>query len=226
MGPVSLEGSLDVFKLPDVLAFLNSTRKTGMLTLRQADKDAYVFFRAGAVVYAASNQENLRLAPILQRRKKLPREKAAEIDDLMLRSGGRWGDIALQTGALTPSELDDYLKVQVSEVIYDAFVWKGGDFTFYDGIDLPPQAVTISIDLSNLIMEGARRIDEWAECLRLLPESDIVFRVVADPEAEKITLSLEEWRILFLINGQRTLEEQLDGLRRLTATGIRRLARA
>ena len=207
MGPVSLEGSLDVFKLPDVLAFLNSTRKTGMLTLRQADKDAYVFFRAGAVVYAASNQENLRLAPILQRRKKLPREKAAEIDDLMLRSGGRWGDIALQTGALTPSELDDYLKVQVSEVIYDAFVWKGGDFTFYDGIDLPPQAVTISIDLSNLIMEGARRIDEWAECLRLLPESDIVFRVVADPEAEKITLSLEEWRILFLINGQRTLEE-------------------
>jgi len=178
-----------------------------MLTLRMEEKDAYVFFRAGAVVYAASNQESLRLGSILLRRKKLSRDKAAEIDDLMLRSGGRWGDLALQTGALTQSELDDYLKVQVSEVIYDAFVWKGGDFSFYDAIDLPPQAVTISIDLSNLIMEGARRIDDWAECLRLVPDSEVVFRVVADPEAEKITLSLDEWRILFLINGQRTLEE-------------------
>ena len=56
MGPVSLQGSLDVFKLPDVLAFLNSTHTTGMLTLRMEEKDAYVFFRAGAVVYAASNQ--------------------------------------------------------------------------------------------------------------------------------------------------------------------------
>ena len=56
-------------------------------------------------------------------------------------------------------------------------------------------------------MEGARRIDEWAECLRLLPDSSVVFRVFADPETEKITLSLDEWRILFLINGQRTLEE-------------------
>jgi hypothetical protein len=207
MGSVSLHGSLDVFKLPDVLSFLQSTSRTGMLTLTLAEKEAYVFFRAGSVVYAASNQETLRLGPILLRQKKLEPEKAAEIDDLMLRKGGRWGDLALQSGAVNQSQLDEFLKVQVSEVIYDAFVWKSGDFSFYDGIDLPRDAVTISIDLSNLIMEGARRIVEWEECLRLLPDSSIVFRAVADPAAEKITLSLDEWKILFLINGQRTLEE-------------------
>jgi hypothetical protein len=207
MGPVSLQGNLEAFKLPDVLSFLNSTHRTGMLTFRLAEKEAYVFFRGGAVIYAASNQEALRLGPLLLRKKKLTHEKAAEIDDLMLRSGGRWGDLALQNGAMNQSDLDDYLKIQVSEVIYDAFVWKSGEFSFYEGIDLPPDAVTISIDLSNLIMEGARRIDEWAECLRLLPDSSVIFHVVVDPEAEKITLSLDEWRILFLINGQRTLEE-------------------
>ena len=207
MGSGSLQGSLDVFKLPDVLAFLHSTHKTGMLTLTFGEKEAYVFFRAGSVVYAASNQEALRLGPILVRKKQLSREKADEIDDLMLRSGGQWGDLAMQSGAVDQLHLDDFLKVQISEVIYDAFVGKSGDFAFFDGIDLPPHAVTISIDLSNLIMEGARRIDEWEECLRLLPDSSVVFKVVADPEAEKITLSLDEWKILFLINGQRTLEE-------------------
>ncbi len=207
MSPVSLQGSLDPFKLPDVLTFLHSTRKTGMLTLTLAEREAYVFLRNGEVVYAASNQESLRLGPMLVRKKKLSRAQAEEIDDLMLRSGGRFGDIALQNGILSQSQLDDFLKVQVSEVIYDAFVWKSGDFGFYDGIDLPKHAVTIAIDLSNLIMEGARRIDEWEECLRLLPDSSVVFRAAADPETENITLSLDEWKILFLINGQRSLEE-------------------
>lgn len=207
MSTVSLRGSLDSFKLPDLLAFLHSTGKTGMLTATQAAKEAYVFFRAGAVVYAASNQEALRLGPLLVRKKKISRDQAEEVDDLMLRSGGRFGDIALQKGVLNESQLDDFLKVQVSEVIYDAFVWKSGDFSFYEGIDLPARAVTISIDLTNLIMEGARHINEWEECLRLLPDSSVVFRVASNPEAEKITLSLDEWKILFLVNGQRTLED-------------------
>ena len=86
MGPVSLQGNLEAFKLPEVLSFLNSTERTGMLTLRLEEKDAYIFFRGGEVIYAASNQEALRLGPILIRKKKLTREKADEIDDLMLRS--------------------------------------------------------------------------------------------------------------------------------------------
>jgi hypothetical protein len=203
----SLQGSLDSFKLPDILTFLSTTRNTGMLTLRRDEREAYVFFRAGALVYAASNQESLRLGPILTRKKKLNREQAAEIDDVMLRSGGGFGDIALQRGIVTQSQLDEYLKIQVAEVIYNAFVWKGGDFGFYDGIDLPANAVTISIDLSNLIMEGARHIEEWEECIRLLPDSSVVFHVAGSPEAEKITLSVDEWKILFMINGQRTLED-------------------
>lgn len=204
---LSLQGSLDSFKLPEVLNFLNTSGKTGMLTLTLAEREAYVFFRAGAVVYAASNQESLRLGPILVRKKKISGAQAAEIDDLMLRSGGRFGDIALQNGILSQAQLDEFLKIQVAEVIYDGFLWKTGEFAFYDGIDLPANAVTISIDLPNLIMEGARRIEEWEECLRLLPDSSIVFRAVANPDSEKITLSLDEWKILFLINGQRTLEE-------------------
>ncbi|HVR39481.1 MAG TPA: FHA domain-containing protein, partial [Thermoanaerobaculia bacterium] len=58
-----------------------------------------------------------------------------------------------------------------------------------------------------LIMEGARRIEEWEQAVRLLPDKSVVFRVVTQPKDEKITLTADEWKILFLINGQRTLEE-------------------
>jgi hypothetical protein len=70
--------------------------------------------------------------------------------------------------------------------------------------------VTISIDLGNLIMEGARRIEEWEQCLKLLPDQSMVFRVVVAPRDEKITLTAEEWKILFMINGQRTIKELCD----------------
>ena len=206
MSSTSLQGSLDSFKLPDVLAFLNSAKKTGMLTVTADEREAYVFFRSGAVVYAASNQRTLRLGAILLQKKIRTPEQCDAIDELVV-GGDRFGDLIVEQGILTAEQLDDFLKIQVSEVIYDCFIWKKGSFAFFDGIDLPVHAVTISIDLTNLIMEGARRIAEWEQCFRLLPDSSVVFRAVSSPDAEKITLSLDEWKILFLINGQRTLED-------------------
>ena len=207
MSMVALQGSLDSFKLPDVLTLFSTTHKTGMLTVANEGREAYIFCREGQVVYAASNQESLRLAALLTRRKQLSKTQAERIDDLMLRGGGRFGDIAVREGILTPTKLDESLKIQVSEVLYDTFLWKAGTFSFYEGFDLPRDAVTISVDLPNLIMEGARRIQEWEQCLQLLPDSTVIFRVVTRPEAEQITLSSEEWKVLFLINGQRSLEE-------------------
>jgi len=207
MSNASLAGSLAAFKLPDIFTFVATTRKTGMLTLAAGENEAYVFFRGGEIVYAASNQESLRLGSILLRKKKITREESAAIDASIVNGGGRFGEVALQQGVFTQEQIDDYLKVQVAEVVYDAFVWNEGTFGFYDGFDLPPRAVTITIDLANLIMEGARRIEEWEHCLALLPDSSVVFRVVSDPQTEKITLSLDEWKILFLINGQRSLED-------------------
>ncbi|MEA2571347.1 MAG: hypothetical protein QOI24_3348 [Acidobacteriota bacterium] len=204
----SLQGSLHSFKLPDVLSFLATTRKSGTLTLTRGTHTSYVFFDAGAVVYAGSNQEDLRLSAILLRKKRISRSQFEAIDALMEKEGGRFGQLAIQQRILSEDQLRDYLKVQVSEIIYDCFVWPDGAFTFVDELTLPPYAVTIAVDLSNLIMEGARRIEEWEQCLQLLPDSSVVYRVVSNPDKdEKITLSRDEWKILFLINGQRTLEE-------------------
>lgn len=203
----ALTGSLETFELPEVLTFLNTTRKSGTLTLTSGGKTAQVFFDNGAVVYAGSNQDALRLSAILLRKKKITRAQHEAIETLMESAGGRFGQIAVEQGVLTDAQLHDFLKIQVSEILFDCFVWKNGTFTFAAGLDLPQYAVTIAVDLPNLIMEGARRIGEWEECLRLLPDDKVVYRVISTPEKDNITLSLDEWKILFLINGKRTLED-------------------
>jgi len=208
MATASLQGNLDSFRLPEVLTFLNTARKSGTLHVESGSlQKSSIYFDGGALVYATSTQAALRLGELLLRKKKITSEQFTQIDNYIQHDGGRFGQIAVQQGVLTEEQLRDSLKIQVSEILFDAFVWKEGTFTFFDEMALPPYATTISVDLANLIMEGARRIEEWEQCLQLLPDSKVVFRVVSSPETEKITLSLDEWKVLFLINGQRTLEE-------------------
>lgn len=207
MADTALHGSIPAFRLPEVLVFLNTTRKSGALTVTGDAREATLYFDQGALVFATTNQESLRLGAILLRRKLISREQRDEIDRIMREAGERFGQVAVSQGAISEEQLRDYLKVQASEIIFDAFVWNGGTFVFRQELSLPPYAVTIAVDLANLMMEGARRIDEWEQCVKLLPDSAAVYRVVASPRDEKITLTSDEWKILFMINGQRTLEE-------------------
>lgn len=202
-----LQGDASAFRLPEVLTFLSTTRKSGTFTFVNGTREAHLFFDDGALIYANSNQEPFRLGAILLRKKKITREQRERIDALMQRDGGQFGQLCVQSGVMTDAELRDSLKIQVSEIVYDAFLWDGGTFSFVQETSLPAHAVTISIDLANLIMEGARRIEEWEQCLKLLPDQSTIFRVVATPRDEKITLTAEEWKILFMINGQRTIAE-------------------
>lgn len=201
-----LRGGLGAFKLADVLTLLSMARKSGTLRLIRDDSRATVVFVNGAVVHASSNQEKLRLSAILLRKKKISPDQFEAVD-AVVREGRRFGQVALQQGLMSEDQLRDFLKIQVAEVLYDAFVWSHGGFEFAEELDLPEYAVTITVDLPNLIMEGARRIEEWAHCLELLPDSSVVYRVVASPRNDKITLTAEEWKLLFMVDGRRTLDE-------------------
>lgn len=207
MSDVALQGSLSSFKLTDVLTLLSMSRKSGTLAIASGDQTSFVTFVNGSLVYAGSNQEKLRLSAILLRKKKITKDQFEPIDQLMRSEGGRFGQIAVQRGVMSEDQLRDSLKVQVSEVLFDAFVWTTGTFSFSDELNLPDYAVTITVDLPNLIMEGARRIEQWEQCLQLLPNSSAIYRVVTTPKDDKITLTADEWKILFLINAQRTLDD-------------------
>ncbi|HVT04514.1 MAG TPA: DUF4388 domain-containing protein [Thermoanaerobaculia bacterium] len=204
----ALYGSLKSFPLFDILSFLQLSKKTGTLSVEDEARQATLFFEAGALRFATTNQQHLRIGPILTSRKRLTPAQLQQIEALRALESEHFGKLAVQRGFITADELRDVLKIQVSEIAYDCLGWTDGRFRFDEEMILPGYAVTISVDLSNLIMEGSRRIDESEKCRQLLPDGDVVFRVAANPEnQERINLSLEEWKVLFRIDGQKTLSE-------------------
>src|SRR5262249_4663125 len=121
----------------------------------------------------------------------------------------RIGQALLSEKLLTEEGLASFLKVQVSEIIFDTFVWHEGTFTFYDRVPPPATVVTLEMDLRNLIMEGVRRIDVRGRLDAVFPDRDMVVEAVVNPERIKqsVTLTQDEWRVFFLVDGRRSLSE-------------------
>ncbi|MGK2857316.1 MAG: DUF4388 domain-containing protein [Thermoanaerobaculia bacterium] len=207
----SLQGSLKSFRLFDLLTFLSLCRKTGTLQLVQSSSTSTAFFKSGELVFATTDQMSFRIGSILRERELIDDAEEARIVGSQALSAERFGDSAVRLGIIDDEQLRSALKIQVSEIIYDALTWNDGVFRFFDEMELPPYAVTIAVDITNLIMEGARRIDEWEQCLQLLPDDGVTFRIVDNPELqEKISLSLDEWRVLFRFDGYKPLRKVLE----------------
>jgi len=203
-----LEGNLARFEAPDLLTFLNMCRRTGVLVMERPDQETKLFLREGRPVYATSTKEDLRLGAIVVRMGKVAAEA---IEPAVARHGGvgRLGQVLITEKLITEAELASCLKVQVSEVIFDTFRWGQGVFTFWDGVPPPASAVTLEMDLQNLLMEGARRTDERGRLAEIFPDLGMAVESLANPERVKhsVNLTPEEWKVFFLVDGRRTLSE-------------------
>src|SRR5262249_41053924 len=185
-----LEGDLERLDVPDVLSFLNMGRRTGVLALEKTDQETKLFFRDGNPVYASSTKADLALAAMLVRLQKVSRDA---IDRAMNKPrSGRWrvGSVLLADKLLSEGELASYLKVQVSEVSVDTFAWREGVFTFWEKVLPPATAVTLDMDLQNLLMEGSRRLDERSRLSDVFPDLNMAVEATGNPERVKHSVTM------------------------------------
>jgi hypothetical protein len=204
-----LEGDLGCFEVPDLLTFLNLGRRTGALVMERTDYETKLYLREGRPVFATSTAESLRFGNLLVKMGKLTEDSMERLAGKQRAS--RIGQILLQENILTEDELSVLLKVQVSEVIFDTFEWHDGEFTFYDRVQAPATAVTLDMDVQNLIIEGVRRIDDPERVAQAMPDRRLVVEALVNPQRVKqsVTLMPEEWRVFFLVDGRRTIAEVL-----------------
>jgi uncharacterized protein DUF4388/FHA domain-containing protein len=204
-----LEGDLARFEVPDLLSLLKAGRRTGVLALERRDQESKLFFRAGDAVFAVSTREELRLGRLAARHGRIPPAMVEEALVWQTTHGGRMGQALLASGLLQESELSALLKIQISEVIFDAFSWPDGVFSFWDKVTVPLAAVTLEMDLQNILIEGVRRLDLRDRVPSAFPDRGLAVEAVVNAERVKhsVTLTPEEWRIFFLVDGRRTLSE-------------------
>ena len=120
-----------------------------------------------------------------------------------LADGTLKGQIFLHDGQIVHAELED---ASGEEAVYALAIWSRGDFKFEPGVATEHR--TISRSNTNLLMEAARRLDEWRVLSKKIPSTEMVPEfVVQDNREGQINLNTSEWLILSKIDGNRSIKQ-------------------
>jgi len=120
-----------------------------------------------------------------------------------LTSGVLAGEIYLNDGKIVHAQLDD---ASGEEAVYALAMWSQGDFRFDPGVATELRTITKSN--TNLLMEAARRLDEWRVLSKKIPSTDLVPEFVVQEHRDgQINLNTSEWLILSKIDGHRSVKE-------------------
>lgn len=208
---MAIKGSLTEASLSDVIQLLAYSGKSGCLSVTDARNFGNIFIRDGKIIYATIINREQRLGDILVMKKLIDEEtmvRALEIQKSEKKKR-RFGEILVDIGAISKEMLEKELKAQIEQVIFTLLTWETGYFNFE--ADLLPLAKEYTVQLSaqDILLEGARRIDEWKTIEGKMPPFETVLSRKADVATEEVSLTSNEKKILESVDGTRSIDDIL-----------------
>src|SRR5437867_9502431 len=183
---MAIEGPLRELGIHDVFQLLDLSRKTGTLrvTSELRHNEGKIYFDNGVVVSAEIRSNPHPLGALLLRTGKIAEADLERARDMQSRQGRsrRLGEILVSLGALTRRELQRQVRFQIEEVVFEVMSWREGYFSFTEGpLSDVATETAVRIPTEALLMEGARRIDEWSRIESRIPHLG-VFPMLAPPQ--------------------------------------------
>jgi len=209
---MAIRGSLKEASLPDVLQLLAMGKKTGCLSVGHRGSFGSIFFDKGKISYASIVNRRDRLGDMLVKNGLITQQQLdAAVDAQIRRRDKKIGEMLVELRALTRDQLQQFLKVQIEEAVYFLFTWSEGTFNFEPDIVPEHQDTVVSISPESLLLEGARRVDEWSLIEKKIPSFDIVFEIDrVQTQANEAHLTREQRIVLRLTDGVRDVHAVIE----------------
>lgn len=233
---MALEGTLRDFSLADIFQLIALQHKTGLLNVRSPSDTVTLGFVDGMLVSAESSAQRLdtRLGTVLVKTRRLTADDLQRALEIQSQTLQRLGFILLKNGFCTAQDLRDGLDIQIRRIAYGLFRWTDGDYVFEqtDHVDYDHESTT-PLGVEQVLMEGARMVDEWPIVEKVVRSLDLVYQRVPvaqpvipaddeelvdnaegsadragrDSRLEPIRISRAEWAVYELVDGRRTVAE-------------------
>ncbi len=216
---MSFKGDLSTIGLAEVFQMISMAGKEGTLVVQDAESRKCIYFsQDGVQLISTGKRRGLRIGDLLVRAGKISEFRLREVLESQEGTKKLLGEALVSGGYVTERDIQEVVRAQIEEEIYDLFLWKKAGFEFIEG---PPatelqeaeaRATKLSFDVNALLLEAVRRVDEWAVINQKLPglEAVVVFdSEVARQESEGIVAEQAK-RLLGHLDGQSPIGEALD----------------
>jgi hypothetical protein len=202
---MALSGNLRTMLPGDLLQWLSLGQKTGTLVISNKRVEKKIFFRNGRVISSASNDPREYLGQFLMSHGYLSEPELKKAMEVQQQSGILLGKILVMIDVINEPDLVRFMRLKAEEEIYDIFLWNDGDFYFVDD-ELPQmEMIPLQVDVTGIIMEGTRRVDEWARIRETIPSEAVIPQLIKD--VDYTDLEEVEEPIVRAIDGKRTIAE-------------------
>ncbi|HWG84821.1 MAG TPA: response regulator [Deinococcales bacterium] len=211
-----VEGRLREVPLEDVFGLIAAGRKSGLLTIELDGREARVHFEEGQVLYARV-EDGASLGEYLVRLELLAPEDVQVLIARQLQENPHTplGMMAVRGGAIGEEDLRAALEAQVLDALTEVLAWSDNPRARFSlrerGADVSQVATSVSLDARGLLMEAARRVDEWRRgrvrsgtVLEPTPGALEALRGRDLPQVRDGRLSLAEWELIHLADGRRS----------------------
>jgi tetratricopeptide (TPR) repeat protein len=209
---MAIRGSLKEASLTDVIQLLFMGRRTGCLSVADRQRHGSIFFDEGWITYATIVNRRDRMGDMLLASGVVTR---AQLDQALALQhnapGRRIGDLLVNLGILAPEGLRRFLRLQIEEAVYSLFSWTTGTFSFDAGVTPDVDDPLDRISPESLLLEGARRVDEWGLIEKKIPSFDVIYAVLpGQVEGHRSEFTEAQRRILPLLDGERDVRQVID----------------
>ena len=211
---MAIKGSLREASLPDVVQLLFLGRRTGCLSVAGDRNFGSIWFDEGWITFASMVTRNDRIG---ERLVAAGRITAAQLEAAIAAQaaipGRRLGEMLVHLGLITQRELEGELRRQVEETIYTLFTWTSGTFSFEAGARPEMPDATLRLNPEGLLLEGARRVDEWSVIAKKITTLDAVYALEGSASTAgggDAELVESERRVAPLIDGVNTVRDVVD----------------
>jgi hypothetical protein len=202
---MALSGNLRTMLPGDLLQWLSLGQKTGTLVISNKRVEKKIFFRNGRVISSASNDPREYLGQFLMSHGYITEPELKKAMEVQQQSGILLGKILVMIDVINEPDLVRFMRLKAEEEIYDIFLWNDGDFYFVDD-ELPQmEMIPLQVDVTGIIMEGTRRVDEWARIRETIPNEAVIPQLLK--EVDYTDLEEVEEPIVRAIDGKRTIAE-------------------
>src|SRR5688572_30998994 len=174
-----LNGSVALLALPDLLQYLSTNHKAGVLTVTQGRMSKGLHLGPkGMRLLSISPRRIPSLVEILIRTRKFSRAQLEELAAEQRKTGKRLGELVSRL--VTKADVDSALREQAQEEIYDLFLWSEARFEFKEGPepakpkDFPFADVVVDASPTSVMLEAARRADELAVIRKVVSDEAMI----------------------------------------------------
>jgi len=213
-------GNIRDLSLVDLFQIVQLGRRTGVLTVDDEYGNWYrTYFDDGFVIYADANRPYAPLGEDLVNAGILTRdglERALNQYNALTREKPRFGTFLVYRGIIERETLVKFIQEKIKIKLFDMFLIEDGSFTYEIVPYRLDEDITVSISITELVMESTKRVDDYKRLRKKIPSLDLVVRKETRSFGELLRGTYEfsetEREVLRLAAEGRTIREIADTL--------------